>query len=300
MVMFIPVDGRGVPLTPPCSSRDVAALISAMERGAATVSTMPPSTPPGGALHVPATRGLYQERACVGPVAVLGDIHGRLDLLDALLAQLDAAHPAGRMPVCVVGDLIDRGPESAGVIARLVERGAFGVRGNHEWWFHQWVQGEGFDRAALSTLVGGAATLRSYGVEPGSTREIEEQRFRVPGAHRRFVEGLGIALRLVVDDNVFYVAHAGVSPGDLDGEDGAALERLVARAPDALLWPRRTVDEMARLDGVLITGHVPATGVTRAPHALCIDTGAGVFDGGGLTAVVLPGLETFTARRGAP
>jgi serine/threonine protein phosphatase 1 len=288
MTCSLPMDARGQALTPRCASTDVAG--AAMEYGAATVSTSRPGQSPAA----PASNGLLQERACVGPVAVIGDIHGRLDLLDALLMKLDGMHAGGRMPVCVVGDLIDRGDDSAGVIERLISRKAFGVRGNHEAWFLQCLSGEGFDRAALGNMVGGAATLASYCIERGSTREIEGARFRVPVAHRQFVASLGLGLRLVVDGQTFYVVHAGVSPADVDGADAAALERLLIRAPDTVLWPRRTVEGMAHLDGVLITGHTPGTSVMRAPHAMCIDTGAGVFEGGALTAVILPTLETIT------
>ena len=91
-----------------------------------------------------------------GPVAVIGDIHGRADLLARLLAQL------GEMPVFVVGDVCDRGPDTREVIEQLVARGARGVRGNHEDWLCQFVDGRGFDSVALNAMFGGAATLRSY------------------------------------------------------------------------------------------------------------------------------------------
>lgn len=91
-----------------------------------------------------------------GPVAVIGDIHGRRDLLDALLARL------GDMPIICVGDVCDRGPDTRGVLDRLIERRALGVFGNHDLWLAAWASGEGFDRLALG--IGGAATLASYGV----------------------------------------------------------------------------------------------------------------------------------------
>src|SRR5690349_18344580 len=128
-----------------------------------------------------------------GPVAVVGDVHGRADLLDALCAQL------GPMPLFFVGDLGDRGPDSRAVVPRLIEKGARGVRGNHEEWLRAYLDGRGFDRLALTPGFGGAATLASYGIELGSVRDIEAQRRKVPPAHRLFLLGLPLAMRLTVD-----------------------------------------------------------------------------------------------------
>ena len=91
------------------------------------------------------------------PVAVVGDIHGRLDLLDRLLVAL------GTRRVFVIGDVVDRGPDSRGVIDRLIQRETVGVRGNHEEWLLAWLRGEGLDDWAIRPKMGGLATLRSYG-----------------------------------------------------------------------------------------------------------------------------------------
>ena len=63
-----------------------------------------------------------------GPVAVIGDIHGRSDLSARLLVELRD------MPVFILGDVGDRGPDTSGVTELLVQREARGVRGNHEDW----------------------------------------------------------------------------------------------------------------------------------------------------------------------
>jgi serine/threonine protein phosphatase 1 len=111
-------------------------------------------------------------------VAVIGDIHGCVDLLRDLLDRV------GSLPIVCVGDVCDHGPDTKGVIELLIERAALSVRGNHEEWLIPWVLGHGFDSFALNPMMGGRATLASYGVVGVTPREIEAQSWRVPEAHR--------------------------------------------------------------------------------------------------------------------
>src|SRR5688572_21555139 len=74
------------------------------------------------------------------PVAVIGDIHGRADLLARLLEALPAD-----MPILVTGDVGDRGPDTRGVLDLLLARGAEGTRGNHDEWLTTWALGGPFD-----------------------------------------------------------------------------------------------------------------------------------------------------------
>lgn len=224
-----------------------------------------------------------------GPVAVIGDIHGRRDLLERLVARLDTLHPARRMPLFVVGDVVDRGPDSKGVIELLVARGARGVRGNHEDWFARFSAGGGFDSAALSSMVGGRAALSSYGIDDRSTGAIEARWREVPAAHRNWVTSLPVVLRLIVDGKPFWLVHAGVSDSAVTIEEPVArMHELAKESPDDFLWPSRSPEEMAVLDGPVVSGHVCRREPVDADHAIAIDTGCGVWDDGSLTAVVLP------------
>ncbi|MCC7069880.1 MAG: serine/threonine protein phosphatase [Deltaproteobacteria bacterium] len=225
-----------------------------------------------------------------GPVAVIGDIHGRADLLARLLAQL------GDMPVFVVGDVCDRGPDTREVIELLLARGARGVRGNHEDWFCQFVDGRGFDRVALSAMFGGLATLRSYGIESRSPREIEAQRFKVPLSHREWLSALPVVMRLLVDGARYWIAHAGVPLSLAVGIDPVRRMREVLPEHHCdLRWSALDPDNMDVLDGPVIYGHVPGKEPVDAGHAIGIDTGAGRHDGA-LTAVVLPARRFVTVR----
>lgn len=158
-------------------------------------------------------------------VYAVGDVHGRLDLLDLLLQSItaDAAalKPVERPILVFLGDYVDRGPESAGVAERilsLMAKGAFEVRalkGNHEEALLQFLADPAFGQTW--TYYGGAATLASYGVTPPLTRLDPEawEQARVafdaalPAAHRRFYE----TLELTVEVGDFLFVHAGVRPG---------------------------------------------------------------------------------------
>ncbi len=136
--------------------------------------------------------------------AVIGDLHGRLDLLDELLDRLDDRQ------LVVIGDVIDRGPDSRAVVDRLIARRAVGVRGNHEEWMLAWLRGEGLDEWAIKPKMGGLATARSYEITGDTCGEIEPQKWRVPDAHRRFFESLALVGDLVVDGTAYWLIHAGV------------------------------------------------------------------------------------------
>jgi serine/threonine protein phosphatase 1 len=226
-----------------------------------------------------------------GPVAVLGDIHGRADLLMRLLALL------GTMPIFVVGDVCDRGPDTRGVVELLSERGARGVRGNHEEWLCAYASGQGFDTAALHAFMGGRATLESYGITGSSPREIEEQRHRVPAAHREWLQALPTILRLMVDGAPFWLAHAGVSADLCAGLDPQVhMPNLAREKPQDFLWRAQATDDMAVLDGPVVFGHVPRRVPVDAGHAIGIDTGCGVWADGALTAVILPERRFVSVR----
>lgn len=241
------------------------------------------------ALEPPLDPHRLDERSLAGPVAVIGDIHGRADLLRALVARLDALHPERRMPLVVVGDVCDRGPDTRGVIDLLCARGAVGVRGNHEEWLCRFAAGDGFDPAVLSRFFGGRQTLDAYGIDATTAAGIEAQHDRIPLAHRVWLAALPVALRLMVDDRPFWVVHAGVGADLAASIDPVGRMRAIAHDdPVELLWVARRPDEMDVLDGPIIYGHTPRRAPVDAGHAIGIDTGAGVWPDGALTAVLLP------------
>lgn len=226
------------------------------------------------------------------PIAVLGDIHGRVDLLDDLLRQL------GDRPLVVVGDVCDRGPDTRQVLDRLIERSAIGVRGNHDEWLIAWATGKGFDDFALKPVMGGLATLRSYGVEGVRPREVEAQAWRVPRAHRDWLASLPLVLDLWVMGTPFWVIHAGIAkasyPAGLSTD--AVVPWMVENLPGEMLWRSTQPTDSAVLDRAVIMGHVPLAQPVDLGPVIALDAGAGPLEGGNLAALLLPERTMIQSR----
>lgn len=221
----------------------------------------------------------------------IGDIHGRLDLLDGLLARIavdDAARGGPRGELIFLGDLIDRGPQSAQVIDRLLalrdERpGTRFLLGNHEEVFLNVLSG---DAKALRffTRIGGAETILSYGIPAGSYdaasfAEIGEMfDAAVPQAHRDFLASFE---SMIVEGDYVFV-HAGIRPG----------VALAEQRPTDLRWIREEFLRAANLgDKVVVHGHTISEEVVELPHRIGLDTGAYQF--GTLTAMGFEGAARW-------
>ena len=223
---------------------------------------------------------------------VVGDVHGRLDLLDQLLAKIEAdMDQRGRRETMLVfvGDLIDRGPSSAQVIERLRTYRRGGVRtvfllGNHEEVLLRLLGGE-TSLLASWLRFGGAQCLESYGVDPAELRATSEAqalatvRKAIAREHVEFLETFADTCRF--GDYLF--VHAGIRPGiGLDEQ----------RQSD-LRWIR----EPFLLDDsdhgfVVVHGHTIRPEVQERPNRIGIDTGA--YRSGILTALAIDGADRWT------
>ncbi|WP_428482567.1 metallophosphoesterase family protein [Pyruvatibacter mobilis] len=224
-------------------------------------------------------------------VYAVGDIHGRADLLDRLhdMIRADAAQaPEGtRLVVVYLGDYVDRGMDSKGVIDRLLGTPLPGfevvsLKGNHEDAFLKFMSEPAFGREWK--YYGGLETLMSYGVralplkdEPEAfVAARDELAELMPEAHRTFLD----TLRVSHEEGGYFFAHAGVAPGVPLGE----------QAPEDLMWIR---DEFLQADGdfgkVVVHGHTPEEEPVVRRNRIGVDTGAYIT--GTLTALVLDGQD---------
>jgi len=238
-----------------------------------------PSVRPG---TIPAGQAVY----------AIGDIHGRLDLLDDLLVRIqrDADnHPLDRVRSLVfLGDYIDRGPESRGVIERLLGDPLAGfatvrLMGNHEAAMLAFLDGESDGLDWLS--FGGLETLMSYGVPlPGPPRTQEQGKAlrgalaaAVPARHVAFIRAC-VPYHSAGD---YLFVHAGVRPG-------VALE---CQTPSDMMWIREDFlrARMPLPGRVVVHGHTICDLPQNRAHRIDIDTGA--FFSGRLTSVALRGSE---------
>lgn len=199
----------------------------------------------------------------------VGDIHGRADLLDALLAKIDA-HAASRARRLVfLGDYVDRGPASSSVLnrVRLLQRHetlhVVCLKGNHEDMMLRAAAGN-VEWDALWLRNGGDATLRSFGVR------------RVAEVPADMLDWLAARMTSFEDDRRCYV-HAGLDPAR-DRLDQSDQDRLWIR--DAFLAANHDFGKL------VVHGHTPTRDGRPEirPHRVNVDTGA-VY-GGPLTAAI--------------
>jgi len=218
-------------------------------------------------------------------IYAIGDIHGEAGLLDQLLKDIrqDAeAHPAARQLLIYLGDYVDRGPDSRGVLERLQAGPPEGfeqicLMGNHE----EMLLGclKGIPRVKMLWLLnGGDTTCRDYGVDPSRDPELvaEELRRRMPTAHKQFLHGL----HLWHQEGGYFFAHAGIRPG----------VSLDQQRREDLIWIRKAFHQSEEDHGcVVVHGHSPVPTPEDLPNRINIDTGASY--GNALTAVVLEGED---------
>ena len=233
-------------------------------------------------------------------VYAIGDIHGRLDLLQDLHSQVlrdSLTFTGDRKVVIYLGDYVDRGMESRATVDYLLDEPLPGfervfLMGNHERTLLDFL---GDSRIAIAWMsYGGDATLYSYGVglegprtQPATLLRLQEKfRENLPARHAKFFG----ALVLTHTEGDYLFTHAGVRPG-------VPLEH---QQEQDLLWIRdEFLDSGEDYGKVVVHGHT----ITRMPEVkknrIGIDTGA--FASGKLTALVLEGsdgrfLDTAASR----
>lgn len=224
-----------------------------------------------------------QHGSTAGRLYVIGDIHGRLDLLDRMIAAIHrdvAAHGDAALTV-TVGDYIDRGPDSCGVIGRLAANPFptpyVALKGNHESMLEAFLADPSIGPHWRDQ--GGEETLMSYGVSSpfrALPDETAAQRLRaaLPAAHADFLQ----SLRMSLDTGTYFLCHAGVRPG-------VPLDR---QSDEDLLWIRDDFLESTMDFGrIVVHGHTPMEAPQVRPNRISIDTGA--YATGRLTCVVLDG-----------
>lgn len=234
-----------------------------------TVSTGEPQID-GRPAHVP--RGVR--------VYVVGDIHGRLDLLLAMERLIEADIAAsGRRRRCILvhlGDFVDRGFDSRKVLDHLIAPRADGIAcvhllGNHDLWLREFAGSDpaGAEMAASWIRFGGDATLLSYGIKLDPAKPEEERlviarellRQRFPPEHAAFLADLDCGFGL----GDYFFCHAGIRPD-------VALDR---QNDNDLLWIREPFLSWGGACGkVVVHGHTVEEAPVVRPNRIGIDTGA--------------------------
>jgi len=218
-------------------------------------------------------------------IYAIGDIHGRYDLLRLLLDRVgehsQALAPAESLHIVFLGDLVDRGPDSAKVVEFLHDleqrtEQVIVLMGNHEEAMVQSLEGDvGVLQRWLG--VGGAETLESYGLRLPTPRDDLRRYTRylqasLPAQQMRWLRNLP----LTAQSGDYFFCHAGIRPG-------VPLDR---QARSDLLWIRDDfIDDPAEHGAVIVHGHTIERSATVRANRIGIDTGA--YCHGVLTALYL-------------
>lgn len=222
-------------------------------------------------------------------VWAVGDIHGRLDLLQPLVEAImaDAAASAAQRKVVVfLGDYVDRGPDSRGVIRYLADLPADRgiewrfLKGNHEEAMLDFLDDP--SAGARWCEYGGDAALRSYGLRPPELKHKVEAWARISAdldhkltpRERAFLENLELSLSI----GDYFFAHAGARPG----------EPLDRQSERDLMWIRNSfLDSEVEFEKVVVHGHTPTREVHVDRRRIGVDTKA--YESGVLSAARLEG-----------
>lgn len=210
-------------------------------------------------------------------IYAIGDVHGhpdRLRRLHGLIAEHLAAHPVPAATLVHLGDYIDQGPDSAGVLDLVIGLSVPGLRvvnllGDHERMLLDGIDG---DNAAATDWLwsGGREALASWGLPEDLPREAWAEAF--PASHIAFLRGL----MLFWQAGGYLFVHAGIRPG-------VAIRQ---QACDDLLMIRQPfLSTEAPFGPVVVHGHSSNVSVSILPNRIGLDTGAGL--GGKLTCAVL-------------
>ncbi len=213
------------------------------------------------------------------PIYAVGDVHGQLEELQRVLSLIEA-DGGPDATVVLLGDYVDRGPDSRGVLDFLLDAQKAGrnwitLKGNHDRYLSRFLDDMiVFDPATppglswLNPRLGGDKTLASYGVAASETDLLdsvfEAARGAVPEAHRRFLSAL--PLMHVTDDLIF--VHAGLRPG----------VPLDAQIEDDLIWIRKDfIDDRTDHGRLVIHGHTALEWPEHAGNRVNLDGGAGYY-----------------------
>lgn len=223
-------------------------------------------------------------------IAFVGDVHGDVDALRRILDRIGPD-----VQVYHVGDVIDRGPDSKGVLDLCIERGVKGILGNHELWLRSLIVHHQFETMALSSVMGGEATFLSYGVIntrlPSSM--AAQLLNRISPAQQQYIRSLPPYLKVSCGPHDYLIVHSGLSVrDDPDPSRTLQLGGGMEEYWNDFFWrpPKMTqASDVAHIPGMTqVMGHVPLRKpIVRLGHYAAIDTGCSTRLPNLLTALIV-------------
>lgn len=243
-------------------------------------------------------------------VAVIGDIHGESKQFIELIEKIKIKYP--QAGIYSVGDLIDRGPDSKGVIQACMDYNVSAIIGNHDQWIQQLVRDNQFHDFCIKPIMGGKATLESYGVMNIFSDSLQKDLLsNIPLEQRKWIKNLPAYREIDVAGNKYWLIHAGLMAptagkfkGDTQKDDRQLIQQIASKSVDSILWPSPNLGDQHFPDNlykfhnaVQVFGHRPVKYPVIKDHFIAIDTGCGTCEPFALSAVILPTLEIIQVEK---
>lgn len=211
-------------------------------------------------------------------IFAIGDVHGCDTELRLLLNRLPLD---ANSTIIFLGDLIDRGPNSKGVVDTVIELSqslkVLCLRGNHEEMMLAFLDKPQSEKAGMFIYNGGGATLASYGHDDGT--------YTIPPDHIKFYR----AMKIYHETEKYFFVHAGVPEISLDDIN-------ISKHTEEMLWIREPfLSSDFEWSKMIVHGHTPVRQVEMKRHRINLDTGC-VYDCK-LTAMSFPSKEIYSVVR---
>ncbi len=232
---------------------------------------------------------------------IFGDVHGQSGKLFLLFEKM-RRQVTGPVEIWSLGDLIDRGPDSKGVLDLCLENRVNLVIGNHELWMHELLTRETMKTEFVtSRVMGGSSTIASYGCDPKDF-EPSELLGRVPESHREFLKSGVLFEGIKHGDVTYWLSHGGIDsvsggrlgpeiPRNLTGDEfSEALYSLIFEvSPHSIIWGGARRGKVYGLPkgNVQVFGHTPWGKAEISESYVALDTGCGTCAPHKLSGMIL-------------
>jgi hypothetical protein len=245
-------------------------------------------------------------------VAIFGDVHGQAKMLERLIEEVKK-ECGDDVDLYSLGDLIDRGPNSSGVLDLCIKHNIKGIMSNHDLWLRNLVRDRVFDDFALAPIMGGEWTFLSYNIYDFSNKNKAALDLLqvIPKEHRDFLIDLPDYRMIEVDGHKYWLIHAGLSASNAASfrplgqavSDEEMMEGIVksGKPENFIMWPSpplpnkmRPQHRMFRFDeGTQVLGHKPLKEPMVTKDFIALDTGCGTCDPFTLSAILLPSRKVI-------
>lgn len=242
---------------------------------------------------------------------VFGDVHGESEKLLRLFTRVREKY-GFNINYYSLGDLIDRGPDSKGVIDLCLKEMVKPLLGNHEQWLYELISYGIFDPRMIPSPISGYETCLSYGIDYEKFEEKDTKRFAeqflnaIPESHKGFILSCERFRQLNVSDEKYILTHAGIKNSAVKNHrEKSSIDILNSIPENSFIWPQPDKvfkkgeligfsDLYVFKDSVQVFGHTIVPKPIVCDNYIALDTGCGTANPYKLSGIVLETMEVIS------